>query len=279
MINRIISIKNHKDFSIEGDYWGSVFGLTDDDNKIHYTGQTDTNAYIARIPILLTSTIDDIGIFEPYKNIWNPFTSYKSGNTVFYTDNTYKCIQNHTSGDEFNNSYWIQTPEDTTGYTYTYTGQKRIDEFRRYGKTNGDIDLYNPIWNTDFSYILTTDNILKQITGVRVNEKDLNNKLLYDYKIWVSGNTGTTLSYSDIDELNSVITVQSSGLTKNNSIETEKIKLDYLIGVISKPKINVDVFIDRGKNSSFDKHMRLSDIKTLSDLENYGNGYFKIKEI
>ena len=56
------------------------------------------------------------------------------------------------------------------------------------------------------------------------------------------------------------------------------VKLDYLIGVVDRPKIEMDVFIDRGVNSSFEQHMRLGDINSLTDLEKYGNGYFKIKE-
>lgn len=279
MITKTISIKNHRDYSLTGSTWGSIFGLTDNNDKIHYTGQTETNAYVLRFPILFIEEIDDIGFLEPIIDDWKPFTMYNSGNTVSYIDDSYKCITSHTSGSEFNIIYWIQTPSGSTGQTVTYTGETRINEFRRYGKNINDSDLYNPTWNTNFEQVILTNNILKKITNERDKKSGLDNQKLYDYKFWVSGDTGTTINYSDIDSYNSIISYETSGLTKTNSIETEKIKLDYLIGVINKPKINIDVFIDRGSNSSFDKHMRLADIKTLSDLETYGNGYFKIKEI
>ena len=48
--------------------------------------------------------------------------------------------------------------------------------------------------------------------------------------------------------------------------------------LIERMQKAMDVFIDRGVNSSFEQHMRLGDINSLTDLEKYGNGYFKIKE-
>jgi hypothetical protein len=67
-------------------------------------------------------------------------------------------------------------------------------------------------------------------------------------------------------------------LTTENAIDVPSVKLYYLIGVINPPKINIDVFIDRGSNLSFDRHVKLGEIKSLNDLESYGNGYYKIKE-
>ena len=263
-----------------GNTWGSIRGITTDMNIEYYTGQTNSSAYIASIPILLTSTIDDIGFYTPAISNWISKTIYIIGNTVIYNDNSYSCISGHTSGALFNILYWKPTPENqTSGHTVTFTGETKINQFRRYGKTDSDSDLYNPTWNTQFSQVIVDPNgMVRVITDEREKVDGLNKQNLYDYKTYVSGNTSTTINYSDIDSSKSKISYQSYGLTNYNSIEAPKIKLDYLIGVINEPKINIDVFIDRGNNSSFDRHIKLGDIKSLDDLESYGNGYFKIKE-
>ncbi len=51
-------------------------------------------------------------------------------------------------------------------------------------------------------------------------------------------------------------------------------KTDYLDGITYKPEIENNVFIDRGNYSAFERHIRLSEVKTLEDMENYGNGSF-----
>ena len=293
MIKRTLCIRDYKSFSLTGGTidsitglissgitWGSIYGITSGGTIEYYTGQTNSYAHIATIPILLTNTIDDIGFYNPIIDNWASKTLYNSGNTVMYGDNSYLCVSGHTSLVSFNPSYWELTPTNhTTGYTITFTGDTKINQFRRYGKNDLDSDLYNPNWNTGFTQIITDSNgTVRAITKEREKINGLNRQNLYDYNISVSGNTGATISYSDINDTQSEISYQSYGLTNENAIEAQRVKLDYLIGVINKPKINIDVFIDRGSNSSFDRHIKLGDIKSLDDLENYGNGYFKIKE-
>ena len=294
MIKRILCINKYKDFSSNSSWnghtgdisngelitWGMVSGLTNNSIVEYYTGQTESEAIVASIPILLTSTIDDIGFLNSGCENFYSNTTYTSGNTVIYNENTYVCITNHISDENFNPLYWHPIPiNQTSGNTITYIGESKINEFRRYGKTEDDPDLYNPTWNTGFTNVITDPNgIIKKITGENENGSVFDKQKLYNYEISLSGKTGTTISYSDIGMGYSEISYVTNGLTKENSIESQPIKLDYLNGIINSPKINIDVFIDRGSNSSFDRHLRLGDIKSITDLENYGNGYFKLKE-
>jgi len=56
-------------------------------------------------------------------------------------------------------------------------------------------------------------------------------------------------------------------------------KEDYLMGVHFKPYVEDNVDIDRGKNAAFERHIKLGEVKTLQDLENYQNGgFFNIKD-
>jgi len=53
---------------------------------------------------------------------------------------------------------------------------------------------------------------------------------------------------------------------------------DYQLGLSFVANNNTNVYIDRGSATAFERHMRLSEVDTLQDLENYGNGMFKLKE-
>ena len=50
----------------------------------------------------------------------------------------------------------------------------------------------------------------------------------------------------------------------------------YLFGKIFPPEVQNDVFIERGINNVFDKHLKLSEIRNIKGLERYGNGFFKV---
>jgi hypothetical protein len=53
-------------------------------------------------------------------------------------------------------------------------------------------------------------------------------------------------------------------------------KEEYLFGVTSQPEVQSDVFIDRGINSVFEKHLKLSEITNIDELQRYGNGFFNL---
>jgi hypothetical protein len=55
-------------------------------------------------------------------------------------------------------------------------------------------------------------------------------------------------------------------------------KEEYLFGIISPPEVQSDVYIDRGQTSVIDMHLRLSEIKNLSELARYGNGFYKLNK-
>ena len=51
-------------------------------------------------------------------------------------------------------------------------------------------------------------------------------------------------------------------------------KEDYLINFSNPPKLDVNVTIDRGGTSVFERHYKLSECNTMQDLEQYHNGEF-----
>ena len=53
-------------------------------------------------------------------------------------------------------------------------------------------------------------------------------------------------------------------------------KEEYLTAFSLPPKVDVNVTIDRGGVSAFEKHYKLSECNTMQDLTNYGNNFFNI---
>ena len=51
-------------------------------------------------------------------------------------------------------------------------------------------------------------------------------------------------------------------------------KEDYLTNFSNLPKVDVNVTIDRGGVSAFERHYKLTECNTMQDLETYGNGWF-----
>jgi hypothetical protein len=53
-------------------------------------------------------------------------------------------------------------------------------------------------------------------------------------------------------------------------------KEEYNIGMSMMEKVDADIYIDRGINAAFEKHLKLGEVTSLESMLQYGNGYFKI---
>ncbi len=57
------------------------------------------------------------------------------------------------------------------------------------------------------------------------------------------------------------------------------VKEEYRVGVSAPENIKGNIYIDRGINSAFEKHLKLGEVASLEALENYGNNFFKIMDV
>ena len=69
---------------------------------------------------------------------------------------------------------------------------------------------------------------------------------------------------------------KGEGFNDTNTTLSAITKQEYLFGITTTPTVYSDVDIDRGVNSAFQSHLQMGEIKNMSDLINYGNGYYKI---
>lgn len=60
----------------------------------------------------------------------------------------------------------------------------------------------------------------------------------------------------------------------DNCTHDEIFRDDKMLGLSLPLKEDYDVLINRGTSAAFERHLQLSEIKTMNDLEQYRNGYF-----
>jgi hypothetical protein len=247
------------------------------------------------VKILLTQNIDDMGMFTDIDYIVKdkaatpvdytiledklidlglkfPFMTGAT-NPTFNTINTPQnlwSVLRYPSNKEFNYYNFVDL-------VITATTDSRIEDVRSYSaidpfRTNFDVNAETYENYEGFSingvdriksmgepkiYVFDTPNDIKLGTDSQVNGLQFK-----DY----SATTKSTVRYI------------GEGFNKTNISLSALTKEEYLIGIISPPEVQNDVFIDRGITSVMDMHLRLSEIKNLNELQSYGNGYYKINK-
>lgn len=159
------------------------------------------------------------------------------------------------SGDAENNvadqvsSTFLRVPFNLSGTT-----KSRLQELTPYGnltiqqRINLPIIQNGQIWGT----ITNANPIFTAYTINGVN--------YYDYI------NGTTLFFT-----------QSSGFTQFNLTASAITKNEALLKVMDQPQIQTDVFVERGKNSAYERVQRLGEVDNLGDMLNYGYGFFNVE--
>lgn len=104
-----------------------------------------------------------------------------------------------------------------------------------------------------------------------------------DYNASMSNVTYEDINYYQDRVIMSDVTVKTQSLTEGggpaspNFQNTDYFMEDYQLGVAFVANNNTNVYIDRGTATAFERHMRLSEVDTMQDLENIGNNMFKLK--
>jgi len=97
-----------------------------------------------------------------------------------------------------------------------------------------------------------------------------------------NGYTAYTINdvdYYDYPDGTTLFTVESSGFTADWLVCSAITKNEVLLNVIDEAEIQSNVFIERGKNSAFERVQRLGEIDNVGDLEKYGYKFFNIINI
>lgn len=225
---------------------------------------------------ILTDKLNDLGYIFPFmtgatnpifttnntpQNLWKVLRYPSNNETSYYnfmnmvitgaSDSRIEDVRSYASTDPFRTNF------DVNSETYTNYDGVSVDGVDRI-KSMGEPKLY--VFDTENDSNLGTDN---QIYGLQFKDySGRTREVLIDNKTVAIPLTTYRYIGEGLNETN----VSLSALTKE----------EYLFGIISQPEVQNDVFIDRGAISVLDLHLKLSEIRTIASLEEYGNGFYKL---
>jgi len=181
----------------------------------------------------------------------------------------------------------------TQGFVSGFTNDK-LDLVRSYDAA----DLYNPaIINDAENYFNYFGNFISGVTKVVddtnpiIYAVDAESEPLFFPLIGTDAQTTGIRykTYSDetysLVDFNNNVTVKpktefrfvSEGWNNTNVDLRAYIRREYLMGIVSPPEVQSDVFIDRGATTVLEDHLILGEIRGLDALQDYRNGYFRFE--
>lgn len=159
------------------------------------------------------------------------------------------------SGDAENNlpdqvtSSYIPVPYTVSGFT-----KSRISELKPYGNLTIQQRIGLPIIQNG------------QIWGTITNAGPI-----------FTAYTITGVNYVDYINGQTIFFTKSSGFTYTNLTASAITKNEALLKVMDEPQVQTDVFVERGKNSAYERVQRMGEVDNLGDMVNYGYGFFNVE--
>jgi hypothetical protein len=173
-------------------------------------------------------------------NVLGTSTGFTLPGNIYYTGSQY---QNYLNDLDYTNN------TGNTIFRYAAIGGSKIAELKKYGETTVSSSLY------------TTGTYSGSLfTGYTLSSEE--NKLFYmDFSDGYTMITGTTSAFTKEEVYNKVIT-----------------RNEHFLGFIDDPTVYSDIFVERGRQGVMEVNLRLGEIDNMSELEVYGNGFFKVKK-
>lgn len=164
---------------------------------------------------------------------------------------------------------------------------------RLFEKEDENGDKYWSIYDENHKYYDGTK--YEETYYITINKQDSNviidgekHNIIYDE---VDFDSNYSIIYNEDLDFAPIKTIFSNAISDVNSLfsknyinDTHNIiniplyKEEYLMGISTPIKRDVNVYIDRGINAAFERHLILSEINTFQDMENYRNDYFNFAQ-
>ncbi len=273
------------------------------DNSKTWGVMTATTFYLN---VFITQDMDDMGLFDDMSYI----PKVNNTTTANYSILIEKLVE---SGMTFPFMYGLK-PNDVQIYNETKNKTLRFpskteNDYYKFGNlhiTGGtdskfeDVRTYSTLnpFKIDFNtstgtYINYNNEVINGVDRV----KSLSDPIIYVFDTPNDSNLGTPtqehgLQYLDYSGVSRNVVIdgkkdtipltqvkyKGEGWNQTNTSLSALTKEEYLFGIISRPEVESDVFIDRGSISVMDYHLKMSEIKNLGQLTRYGNGFYKINK-
>ena len=145
---------------------------------------------------------------------------------------------------------------------YMAIGGSKISELKKYGEKTVSSSMYVTGLFSGSAY-----------TGYTLNTGSIISGSLDITKI----PTGS-LWYMDFADGYTMITGKTTNFTKEEVINNVITRNEHFIGFIDDPTVYSDIFVERGRQGVMEPNLRLGEIDNMSELDVYGNGYFKVRK-
>lgn len=264
----------------------------------------------------INQSIKDLGAYQPYDYIKKGEINPETGKLVDYTslikklgDNAeFEFIKNpnamfvadkvpYNYDTRYNNKnlsdYYQQ------GFSISGNTDDKLESFSSYGFTGDskykigkviEVDLFENYTGKTFtaSSLVLSNNNFNPITYVHMGDLNddrlsettppyLNDGILYET---FNSTLRTVKNEFGTEEIPlTKFYFKGQGLNKSNLNMSALTRDEYLLYITEEPKVESDVFIERGGTVIFAKHGRMAEINNLSQLEKYGNGFYKINKV
>lgn len=186
----------------------------------------------------------------------------------------YQIIQIINSNGELsfkdNNGSWIETPK-TQKYIFNGDSENNIE------KQISNVNILITGYTKSRLSELSLYGLNKYQVGVPVIKYGDIFGVVEDISDNVTGYTIQGIKYFDYSSNFTVYIAPTSGITSDMIVASGITKEEHMLHVVSQVEIQTDVFVERGKNSVYEKIQRIGEISSMNDLVEYGGGFFSLK--
>lgn len=212
------------------------------------------------IKVMLTQNMDNMGLFSDSDYIEKidgtaikPYNYYSEGGIISgLTGSRLSEVKTYNR----NTPYVVDLDVDTSTY-FNYKGIE-INGVTRVTNLNGPTGY--TFDSEDNTYIGTTG----QTTGILYND--------YESIREIVNQDTNQIKLIPLTE----VQFKSEGWNETNTSLSGLTKEEVYLGIVFPPKVESDVFIDRGSVSILEPHLRLSEIESVEHLEIYKNSYYNL---
>lgn len=179
---------------------------------------------------------------------------------------------------------------------YTYNEGSDLENFKEGGTDENGKTIYN-FSNGMYQHKVNSEDIITSSKFEELPYYEQDNYMLikYSFEDYITGKcdialknykfefvtSNNTITYEKVignQEANIVSILTDFNIYRKNNYDnymnSENIRYDFYNGISYSPSVKHDVNINRGSTAVFQKHIALSEIKTLNDLTEYKNGSF-----
>ena len=145
---------------------------------------------------------------------------------------------------------------------YMAIGGSKIGELKKYGQTTVSSSMY----------------VTGLFSGSAYTGYTLETGSIISGSLVTGSIPSGSLWYMDFADGYTMITGKTSNFTKEEVINNVITRNEHFLGFIDDPSVYSDIFVERGRQGVMEPNLRLGEIDNMSELEVYGNGYFKVRK-